>query len=129
MRPSVRARKLQRHRTSPHRFQPKMSIRKGDEVLIRTGRDKGKRGEVIEVIPMRNRVIVEGVNMVKRHQRRVPGSLQAGIIDKPASLNRSNVMLICPSCNQPSRPGRTELPNGKHARICKKCGEIIDKEQ
>ena len=106
-----------------------MSIRKGDQVVVRSGKDKGKRGEVIEVMPMRNRLIVEGINMVKRHQRRVPGSLQAGIIDKPAPLNRSNVMLICPSCGQPSRPGRTELPNGKHARTCKKCGEIIDKEQ
>jgi large subunit ribosomal protein L24 len=129
MRVSVKQRLALRHRTSPGRFQPKMSIRKGDQVVVLTGKDKGKRGEVIQVMPMRNRVIVEGVNMVKRHQRRVPGSLQAGIIDKPASLNRSNVMLVCPSCGQPSRPGRTELPNGKHVRVCKKCGEIIDKEQ
>ena len=129
MRPSVKQRKLLRQRTSPDRFKPKISVRKGDQVIVLSGKDKGKRGEIIEVIPMRNRVIVEGVNMVKRHQRRVPGSLQAGIIDKPSPLNRSNVMLLCPSCNQPSRPGRTELPNGKHVRVCKQCGEIIDKEQ
>jgi large subunit ribosomal protein L24 len=126
---AVARRRLARQKTSPWRFAPKMSIRKGDQVLVLSGKDKGKRGEVIEVQPLRNRVIVEGVNMVKRHQRRVPGSLQAGIIDKPAALNRSNVMLLCPSCNQPSRPARTALPNGKHVRVCKKCGEIIDKEQ
>ncbi len=106
----------------------KMSIRNGDEVLVIAGKDRGKRGKVTRVFPAKNRVIVDNVNMVKRHLRRQPGSLQAGIIDKPAPINRSNVMLVCPNCSQPSREGRTLLPDGSHARVCRKCGEIIDKE-
>ena len=105
------------------------NIRKGDNVVVISGSDKGKKGSVLKVFPKENRALVQGVNMVKRHQRRVPGSLQAGIIDKPAPLNRSNVMLICPSCNQPHRPARTVLANGDHARVCRKCHEVIDKEQ
>src|SRR5205085_11524451 len=101
---------------------PKMGIRRGDQVLVLAGKDKGKRGRVERVFPEANRVIVEGVNMVKRHLRRQPGSLQAGIIDKPAALNRSNVMLVCPNCGQPSRGSRTSLPDGTHVRMCKKCG-------
>lgn len=107
---------------------PKLSVRKGDQVLVIAGKDKGKRGQIERVFPEANRVIVEGVNMVKRHRRRVPGSLQAGIIDMPAPLNRANVMLICPSCNEGSRVGHTILPDGTHVRVCKKCNEIIDKE-
>ena len=110
-------------------MRPKMSVRRGDLVVVLTGKDKGKRGEITRVFPEENRVIVEGVNLVKRHLRRQPNSLQAGIIDKPAPLARSNVMLLCPSCNEPSRPAHTVLPDGKHVRVCKKCGEIIDKEQ
>ncbi len=109
-------------------MRPKMSIRNGDQVVVIAGKDRGKRGNVTRVFPEANRVIVDGVNLVKRHLRRQPGSLQAGIIDKPAPLARANVMLVCPSCNQPSRESRTTLPDGTHARVCKKCGEIIDKE-
>jgi large subunit ribosomal protein L24 len=117
------------HKHSQKRsMRPKMSIRTGDEVLVIAGKDRGKRGRVEHVHPNKNRVTVEGVNMVKRHLRRQPGSLQAGIIDKPAALHRSNVMLVCPSCGQPSREARTTLPDGSHARVCKKCNEIIDKE-
>jgi len=116
------------HKTTHKRkMQPKMSIRTGDEVMVTAGKDRGKRGRVEQVHPAKNRVVVEGVNMVKRHLRRQPGSLQAGIIDKPAALHRSNVMLVCPSCNQASRAGHTTLPDGSHVRVCKKCGEIIDK--
>lgn len=108
---------------------PKMSIRRGDEIVVISGKDKGKRGRVERVIPSQNRVVVEGVNMVKRHMRRQPNSLQAGIIDMPAPMARANVMLVCPNCNAPSRPARTVLPDGSHARVCKKCGEIMDKER
>lgn len=107
----------------------KMSIRNGDEVLVIAGKDRGKRGKVTRVYPAKNRLIVDNVNMVKRHLRRQPGSLQAGIIDKPAPIHRSNVMLVCPNCGLASREGRTLLPDGAHARVCRKCGEIIDKEQ
>jgi len=110
-------------------MRPKMSIRSGDEVVVIAGKDKGKRGRVIRVVAEANRVIVDGVNMVKRNRRRVPGSLQAGIIDMPAPLSRANVMLVCPNCNEPSRGARTIMPDGSHARICKKCNEIVDKER
>jgi large subunit ribosomal protein L24 len=98
-------------------------------VLVTTGKDRGKRGRVIQVFPRENRLVIDGVNMVKRHLRRQPNSLQAGIIDKPAPLNRSNVMLVCPNCDHPTRIARTELPNGTRVRVCKQCHEIIDKEQ
>jgi large subunit ribosomal protein L24 len=111
------------------KMRPKMSVRSGDEVQVIAGKDKGKRGHITRVFPERNRVIVEGVNIVKRHLRRQPGSLQAGIIDMPAPLSRSNVMLVCPSCHQPTRVGHAELPDGTHVRVCKKCHEIITKEQ
>lgn len=110
-------------------MRPKMSIRSGDEVVVIAGKDKGKRGKVIRVNAEANRVIVEGVNMVKRNKRRVPGSLQAGIIDMPAPLSRANVMLVCPNCNEPSRGSRTILPDGTHVRVCKNCNEIVDKGQ
>ena len=108
---------------------PKMTIRRGDTVVVIAGKDRGKRGTVTQMLPAKNRAIVEGVNMVKRHLRRQPGSLQAGIIDKPAPIHRSNLMLVCPNCNQPSRGSRTELPDGTHVRVCTKCGEIIDKAE
>jgi large subunit ribosomal protein L24 len=111
------------------KMRPKMSVRRDDTVQIIAGKDKGKRGTITRVFPAKNRVIVEGANMVKRHLRRQPGSLQAGIIDMPAPLSRANVMLVCPACDQPTRVGHSTLPNGDHVRVCKKCGEIIDKEQ
>jgi large subunit ribosomal protein L24 len=98
-------------------------------VEVIAGKDRGKRGTITQVLPEQNRVIVEGVNMVKRHLRRQPNALQAGIIDKPAPLSRSNVMLVCPNCGELTRVGHTRLPDGKHARICKNCNEIVDKEQ
>src|SRR5947209_4661613 len=111
------------------KLRPKMSIRRDDTVEVIAGKDRGKQGRVTRVMPEANRIIVDGVNMVKRHMRRQPGSLQAGIIDMPAALNRSNVMLICPNCNQPTRVAHAELENGQHVRTCKKCHEIVDKER
>jgi large subunit ribosomal protein L24 len=111
-------------------MRPKMTVRRGDLVVVIAGKDKGKRGEITRVFPEKNRVIVDGVNMVKRHLRRQPGSLQAGIIDMPAPLNRSNVMLVCTNCQEATRVGHAELPDGTHVRVCKKCHEIIqNKEQ
>jgi large subunit ribosomal protein L24 len=111
------------------KMRPKMSVRRGDEVLVITGKDRGKRGAITRVYPEKNRIIVDGVNIVKRHLRRQPGSLQAGIIDKPAPISRSNVMLVCPSCDKPTRVGHADLPDGTHVRVCKQCGEIIEKGQ
>jgi large subunit ribosomal protein L24 len=120
---------MARKQAQKRNMRPKMSIRKGDQIVVICGKDKGKRGRVERVVPEVNRVIVENVNMVKRHLRRQPGALQAGIIDKPAPLNRSNVMLVCPNCNDPTREARTTLPDGTHVRVCKKCGEIIDRQE
>ncbi len=107
------------------KMRPKMSVRRGDEVVVIAGKDRGKRGEVTRVLPEANRVVIDGVNIVKRHLRRQPGSLQAGIIDMPAPLNRSNVMLVCPNCHRPTRESRTVLADGSHVRVCKHCNEII----
>ncbi|HZU12016.1 MAG TPA: 50S ribosomal protein L24 [Chloroflexota bacterium] len=106
-----------------------MSVRKGDEVEVIAGKDKGKRGVIDRVLPEKNRVVVEGVNIVKRHLRRQPNALQAGIVEMPAPLSRSNVMLVCPNCGEPTRINRTRLPNGDRVRVCKNCHEIVDKEQ
>lgn len=111
------------------KMRPKMSIRSGDQVVVIVGKDRGKRGRVESVIPESNRLVVENVNMVKRNLRRQPGALQAGIIDKPAALNRSNVMLICPHCGQPTRESRQTLSDGSHTRVCKKCNEIVDRRE
>ena len=118
-----------RRQQESKRFRPKLSVRRGDHVVVVSGREKGKRGTIERVFPEKNRVTIEGVNLVKRHLRRQPGSLQAGIVDMPAPLHRSNVMLICPNCDRPTRAGHVELPDGKHARTCKHCGEVIDRNE
>lgn len=111
------------------KMRPKMSIRRDDEVIAIAGKDRGKRGRVERVVAEENRVIVEGVNMVKRHLRRQPGSLQAGIIDMPARMSRSNVMLICPNCSRPTRVAHRQLPDGSVSRVCKKCNDIVPEKK
>ncbi len=102
-------------------------IKKGDLVEVISGKDKGKRGKVLRVIPKEGKVIVEGVNMVKRHQRPNPRMREGGIVEREAPIYASKVMLVCPSCNQRTRVG-FKVVDGKKVRYCKKCGEIIDKE-
>jgi large subunit ribosomal protein L24 len=100
-------------------------VRKGDLVRIIAGNDKGKTGKVLGVRPASGRVIVEGLNMVKKHVRPMrenPG----GIVEQPAPLASSNVMLVCPSCNQPTRIRRVRGGDGKLTRECKKCNKPID---
>ncbi len=116
---------MPRKQQQVRKMRPKMSIRRGDEVVVIAGKDRGKRGEVTRVLPEANRVVIDGVNIVKRHLRRQPGSLQAGIIDMPAPLNRANVMLVCPNCHRPTRESRTILADGSHVRVCKHCDEVI----
>lgn len=116
---------MPRKQARVRKMRPKMSIRRGDEVVVLAGKDRGKRGEVTRVLPEANRVVIDGVNIVKRHLRRQPGSLQAGIIDMPAPLDRSNVMLVCPNCHRPTREARTVLADGSHVRVCKHCNEVI----
>ncbi|ACI18715.1 50S ribosomal protein L24 [Dictyoglomus thermophilum] len=104
-----------------------MDIKKGDLVLVISGKDKGKRGKVISVLPSEEKVIVEGVNIVKKHTRPNAKMRQGGIIEKPAPLYRCKVMLICPHCNQPTRIKHTFLEDGRKVRVCSKCKEIIDR--
>jgi large subunit ribosomal protein L24 len=105
----------------------KFNIKRDDEVVILTGKDRAKRGKVLRLIRDKERVVVAGANMIKRHVKDRPGVRQTGIVEQEAPLHISNVMLICPSCGQPTRVARAELSDGSHVRQCKKCQEIIDR--
>ena len=103
----------------------KFKIKKGDKVVVITGRDKGKSGEVLRVLREANRVIVQGVNMVKRHTR--PGAGQAGgIVEKEAAIHVSNVAHIDPKSNQPTRVGYKVLEDGRKVRFARRSGEVLD---
>ena len=102
-------------------------VRKGDTVIVVAGKERGKRGRVLRVIPEKGRVVVERINMVKKHQRPTQRVRQGGIIEREAAIHLSNVMLVDPSSGKPSRSGVRMLGDGKKARIAKKSGEIIDK--
>ena len=107
-----------------------MRVRKNDQVIVLAGNYKGKRGKVLKVFPEENRVIVEGVNFIKRHSRPTQKNPQGGIIEKEAPIHVSNVMVICPKCNTPSRMGSQivydEVRNrNNHVRVCKSCGEML----
>jgi large subunit ribosomal protein L24 len=104
-----------------------LSIRKDDTVIVTTGKEKGKRGRVLAVMPSGNRVLIERVNLIKKHQRPTKQYQQGGIIEKEAPVNLSNVMLVCPKCDKPMRFGNKVLETGKKVRVCKKCKEVIDK--
>ncbi len=104
---------------------PKVHVRKGDTVLVTTGKDKGKKGKVISVDPEKSRVTVEGVNVVKRHTRPTQKMPQGGIMEKPAPVHSSNVMLFCTKCNNPTRITKKLLEDGKKVRVCKECREVL----
>ena len=103
-----------------------MKIRKNDNVMVLTGKDKGKKGKVRFVYSDNGRVMVEGVNMIKRHARARKQARQAGIIEREAAISISNVMLVCGKCNKSVRIGSRTLEDGKRVRYCKSCGEVID---
>jgi len=103
-----------------------MNIRKNDNVLIIAGKDKGKKGKVRFVYPKKQRVLVEGVNFIKKHSRAKAQVHQAGVIDLEAPIHISNTMLLCNKCNHPARIGFRFLENGKKVRFCRACGEVID---
>nr|WP_101510148.1 50S ribosomal protein L24 [Thermotoga sp. KOL6] len=105
-----------------------MRIKKGDLVEVISGKDKGKRGRVLRVLPKENKVIVEGVNMVRKHQRPIPQLREGGIIEREAPIYASKVMVVCPACDKRTRVGHKFTDDGKKVRYCKKCGEIIDKD-
>jgi large subunit ribosomal protein L24 len=102
-----------------------MNIKKGDTVIVITGKYKGKKGKVLEAFPKENKVIVERVNVVKKHQR-ATREFQGGIIEKTLPMPVSKVKLVCPRCNEPSRISKKEM-EGKRVRSCVKCKEIVDK--
>lgn len=104
----------------------KMNIKKGDTVIVISGKDKGKKGKVLSVYPGDDMLVVERVNIAKRHQRPTR-NFQGGIIEKPVPLFASKVMLVCPRCSQPSRVGR-RMVSDHNVRVCGSCEEIIDKE-
>ncbi|MBE3591296.1 MAG: 50S ribosomal protein L24 [Firmicutes bacterium] len=105
-----------------------MTVRKGDTVVVISGKDRGKRGKVLRVLPREERVVVEGVNIVKRHTKpNPPKVMQGGIIEQEAPIHRSNVMVVCRSCGEPTRVGKAILEDGTRARKCRKCGEILDR--
>jgi large subunit ribosomal protein L24 len=103
-----------------------MKIRKNDTVLVILGKDRGKKGKIRKALPTKNKVIVEGVNMIKRHSRAKGQARQAGIIELEAPMDVSNVMYICGKCNKPTRLGFSSLSDGRKARVCRACGEVVD---
>ncbi len=106
--------------------QPKLHVRKGDTVYVLTGKDAGKRGKIIQTLPSKRKVVVEGINVVKRHTRPTKAMPQGGIVEKEAPIDSSNVMLVCGKCNEPTRVAR-KIVDDRRYRACRKCGEIIDK--
>ncbi len=103
-----------------------MYIKKGDTVTVITGKDAGKRGKVLRVIPDDNRLVVEGINKAKKHQKPSRSLPQGGILQIESPLNASNVMLLCSKCNKPTRAAKKFLDNDQKVRVCKHCGEVLD---
>ncbi|MBI5099913.1 MAG: 50S ribosomal protein L24 [Nitrospirae bacterium] len=103
-----------------------LGIKKNDTVLIIRGDEKGKKGRVKAVQMEKNRLLVESVNMIKKHMKPSKKQTQGGIIEKEAPIHRSNVMLLCSKCNKPTRISHNILENGNKIRVCKKCGEVIE---
>ncbi len=105
----------------------KTRIKKGDTVVVIAGKDKGKKGKVLSVFPKKERLIIENINMATKHVRPTRQMQQGGIIHQEAPIHISNVMLLCKKCDKPTRIGMKMLDDGTKVRVCKKCGEDIDK--
>jgi large subunit ribosomal protein L24 len=103
-----------------------LSIKKNDTVVVIAGKEKGKRGRVLSVQPSKDNLLIEKINIVKRHMKPTKKYAQGGIIEKEAPIHVANVMLICPKCGKPTRIGNTSLQDGKKVRMCKKCREVMD---
>ncbi len=110
---------------APRKF--RIRLKRGDTVKVVAGKDLGKTGKVLGVIPAKNRLIVEGVNFVKKHSRRTREDRAGGIHELEAAVHVSNVMLVCPKCHQPTRLGSKALADGTKVRRCVKCGEVVDR--
>jgi large subunit ribosomal protein L24 len=103
-----------------------LTIKKNDTVVVMAGKEKGKRGRVLSVNPSKDSLLIEKINMIKKHMKPSRKYAQGGIIEKEASIHISNVMLVCPKCTKPTRIGTSVLQDGKKFRMCKKCREVID---
>jgi len=104
----------------------KLKMKKGDSVIVRTGKDKGKKGEILRMLPQKNRALVTGINMVKRHTKATQTS-PGGIVEKEASIDLSNIAHVDPKDDKPTRVGIKSLKDGRKVRYAKRSGEIIDK--
>ena len=104
----------------------KYHIKKNDKVMVVAGKEKGKTGKVLRVLPKKDRAVVEKVNFIKRHMRPGAHSRQGGIVEKENPINISNLMVVCGKCTDPTRVGRRVLEDGSRVRYCKKCDEIIE---
>ena len=102
-----------------------MKVKKGDHVRVIAGKDVGKEGPITRVIPDRDRVIVDGINIAKRHQRAQGQTMQGGIIDKDMPVHVSNVAIVCSGCDKPTRIGYRFEDDGTKVRVCRKCGKDI----
>ena len=102
-------------------------VRRGDTVAVLAGKERGKRGKVLAVLRDKGRVLVEHVNMTKKHQRPTQKLRQGGIIEREGPIHLSNVMVVCGKCDRPSRTGMQILADGRKVRVCRHCGESIDK--
>ncbi|HXG51042.1 MAG TPA: 50S ribosomal protein L24 [candidate division Zixibacteria bacterium] len=103
-----------------------MHIRKNDSVMVIAGKERGKTGKVLRVVPKKGGVVVERLNLVKRHMRPRGPQHPGGIVEKEALIRAANVMLMCDKCNAPVRVGHKVLSDGKKVRVCRRCGEALD---
>lgn len=103
-----------------------LGIKKNDNVRVIAGKEKGKSGRVLSIYPVKESLLIEKVNMIKKHMKPTRKYAQGGIIEKEAPVHISNVMLICPKCNKPTRISNSVLQDGRKLRMCKKCREVID---
>lgn len=105
-------------------FRAKTYLKKNDNVIVIAGKEKGKSGRLMKILPKTSRGLVEKLNTVKRHQKPTQGNRQGGIVEKESGIHLSNLMLLCPKCVKPVRIRKKEV-NGKNVRICGKCGEAL----
>ena len=103
-----------------------LHIRKNDSVMVIAGKERGKTGKVLRVLPSKGRALIERVNLVKRHTRPRGPQVPGGILEKEASIHISNLMLMCDKCNAPVRVGKKILENGEKVRVCRRCGDHLD---
>ena len=102
-------------------------IKKNDTVMVIAGRERGKSGKVLRVLPAAERALVERLNLVKRHQKARSAQSASGIIEKEAGIHLSNLMILCDKCNAPVRMGKRELEDGRSVRVCRRCGDQLDR--